>query len=430
MRVPAPPATPVCSIDVLPIAERQQVIEAWNASTGDFAGDRCLHELFETQAVWTPDAIAVTFEGESLTYAQLNARTNRLAHALRARGVTAETRVAIRMERGLDMVVSVIAVLKAGGAYVPIDLAYPDERVAHMIEDSAPAVVLTEVGEIDGYPDTNPENRTTPADVAYVIYTSGSTGVPKGVMVEHRNVTRLFTATEEWFGFDEDDVWTLFHSVAFDFSVWELWGALLYGGRLVIVPAHIARSPEEFYELLCREWVTVLNQTPSAFRQLIAAQSEAKHTLRTVIFGGEALEVPMLAPWFERNDERRTRLVNMYGITETTVHVTYRPLESADTTAAGASPIGSRIPDLRTYILDAQRRSSPPNGFSTIRSSPASACTRPVTSGAGCLTERWSSSGGTTRKSRSAAFGSSWARSPLGSASTRRSAKPLLSRGN
>ncbi|WP_347359759.1 AMP-binding protein, partial [Streptomyces sp. 150FB] len=190
-------------------------------------------------------------------------------------------------------------------------------------------------------------------DLAYVIYTSGSTGTPKGVMVEHRNVTRLFSATEGWFGFGGGDVWTLFHSFAFDFSVWEMWGALLYGGRLVVVPQAVTRSPREFYELVCSAGVTVLSQTPSAFRQLIAAQGEGGvgHGLRVVVFGGEALDVAALRPWMRRGVNRGTRLVNMYGITETTVHVTYRELAEGDTEGS-VSPIGHRIPDLRVYVLD------------------------------------------------------------------------------
>ncbi|WP_032623359.1 AMP-binding protein, partial [Pseudomonas syringae] len=159
----------------------------------------------------------------------------------------------------------------------------------------------------------------------YVIYTSGSTGLPKGVMVEHRNVARLFSATQSWFGFNEQDVWALFHSFAFDFSVWEIWGALLHGGRLLIVPQLISRSPQDCYALLCNAEVTVLNQTPSAFRQLLNAQGESdqRHSLRQLIFGGEALDTGMLKPWYARVINAGTQLVNMYGITETTVHVTY-----------------------------------------------------------------------------------------------------------
>ncbi|WP_038223365.1 AMP-binding protein, partial [Xenorhabdus bovienii] len=166
----------------------------------------------------------------------------------------------------------------------------------------------------------------TSRHLAYVIYTSGSTGLPKGVMVEHAHVTRLLAATQERFQFDGNDVWTLFHSFAFDFSVWELWGALSHGGQLIVVPADCLHSPQAFYALLCREQVTVLNQTPSAFRPLISAQDATPHSLRCIIFGGEALELHTLAPWVARNPTQQTRLVNMYGITEITVHATYREL--------------------------------------------------------------------------------------------------------
>ena len=301
-------------------------------------------------------------------------------------GVVPDSLVAIGVERSIEMVVGLLAILKAGGAYLPLDPAYPVERLAYMLEDAAPMALLTQSwlkdrwGDLpEGLPvieldrDDQHWDRYSPADIdsddlgirsnhlAYVIYTSGSTGAPKGVMVEHGNVTRLFSATEPWFHFDADDVWTLFHSFAFDFSVWEIWGALLHGGRLVIVPQIVSRSPEAFYELLCREKVTILNQTPSAFRQLINFQTETmgSHALRKIIFGGEALEVRHLKPWYERNDTKQTQLVNMYGITETTVHVTYNPLDPNDTERFGASPIGSRIPDLRIYILDANRRPVP-----------------------------------------------------------------------
>jgi non-ribosomal peptide synthetase component F len=194
-----------------------------------------------------------------------------------------------------------------------------------------------------------------PSSLAYVIYTSGSTGKPKGVLVTHANVVRLFQATQSWYHFNERDVWTLFHSYAFDFSVWELWGALLYGGRLVIVPYWVSREPQAFYNLLCKEQVTVLNQTPSAFRQLIRAEESLGTSnnlcLRWVIFGGEALELQSLKPWFDRHGDQSPQFVNMYGITETTVHVTYRPITVADLSQTG-SVIGNPIPDLQVYVLD------------------------------------------------------------------------------
>jgi amino acid adenylation domain-containing protein len=276
----------------------------------------------------------------------------------------------------LEMIVAILGVLKAGGAYVPLDAAYPRERLAFILEDTQSPVLLTQSQLLRNLPEPiarvvcldtdgeaiaresaeNPSSAVAAGNLAYVIYTSGSTGKPKGVLISHYNVVRLFEATYPWFHFDEKDVWTLFHSYAFDFSVWEIWGALLYGGRLVVVPYWVSRSPGVFYTLLRTEQVTVLNQTPSAFRQLIVAEEAlgtAKDlTLRLVIFGGEALELNSLKPWFDRHGDRSPQLVNMYGITETTVHVTYRPLTIADLDKAPGSVIGGPIPDLQVYVLD------------------------------------------------------------------------------
>ncbi|MFE9776522.1 amino acid adenylation domain-containing protein, partial [Streptomyces sp. NPDC005931] len=207
-------------------------------------------------------------------------------------------------------------------------------------------------------PAHNPATALAPDHPAYVIYTSGSTGRPKGVVTTHRNVVRLFDATRKWFGFGPDDVWTLFHSYAFDFSVWELWGALLHGGRLVVVPYEVSRTPGAFLDLLADQGVTVLNQTPSAFHQLAQADADAsppgrRLALRTVVFGGEALQPSRLADWYRHHADDAPVLVNMYGITETTVHVTYQPLTRERATAGAASVIGAGIPDLRTYVLGA-----------------------------------------------------------------------------
>ncbi len=207
-----------------------------------------------------------------------------------------------------------------------------------------------------------PEN-VQPENLAYVIYTSGSTGRPKGCQITHANVVRLFDQTDHWYGFHPDDVWTLFHSCAFDFSVWEIWGALLYGGKVVVVPYWVSRSPEAFAELLRRERVTVLNQTPSAFRQLtpfvLAGITPAEQTLRYVIFGGEALELASLLPWMERYGDSKPELINMYGITETTVHVTYRPITLKEVRAGSGSLIGEPIPDLAVYVLNPQKQPVP-----------------------------------------------------------------------
>jgi amino acid adenylation domain-containing protein len=337
----------------------------------------CVPQQIERQAARTPDAIAVTCEGASLSYRELNGRANQLAHRLRALGVGPETLVAIGLERSLEMVVGLLGILKAGGAYLPIDAAYPRERVQFMFEDARPAVLLTSSAQraslpacdaptllLDGdwmdfaaEPAHDPAPLAQPENLAYVIYTSGSTGKPKGCQVTHANVARLFTATRDWFHFGPEDVWTFFHSHAFDFSVWEIWGALIHGGRVVVVPYELSRSPELFHALLVRERVTVLNQTPSAFRGLIHADlasgtAPSDLSLRHVIFGGEALELQMLRPWFDRHGDARPRLINMYGITETTVHVTYRPIGREDLERNAGSVIGEPIPDLRLFVLD------------------------------------------------------------------------------
>ncbi|WP_431040584.1 amino acid adenylation domain-containing protein [Streptomyces sp. P1-3] len=379
--VVAEPQERISRLSTLDEAERRQVLHEWNTVPRTESDDRCLHEWFEEVAAGSPEAVALECEGRTVSYGELNARANRLARHLRALGVGPDVLVALCLPRSEHIAVSVLAVLKAGAAYVPLDPASPKERLAFQIEDSAPRVLLTDGPVPDGldvsaipvvdvradaglWAGLAAEDLTvpglTPSHVAYVIYTSGSTGTPKGVMVEHRNVTRLFTSTDEWFRFGARDVWTLFHSFAFDFSVWEIWGALLHGGRLVIVPQAMTRSPGDFYRLLCASGVTVLNQTPSAFRQLVAAQGEdpRPHALRVVVFGGEALDVASLKPWMGRAANRGTELVNMYGITETTVHVTYRPLTEADAERT-VSPIGRRIPDLRTYVLDRHGRPAP-----------------------------------------------------------------------
>jgi amino acid adenylation domain-containing protein len=338
-----------------------------------FRDTPALHARFEAQVARTPDATAVVWRGERITYRELNARANRLAHRLRTLGVRADTLVALATQRSLDTVVGILGIVKAGGAYLPIDPAYPSERLSFMLEDSGARVLVTHaefttaprlpagltvvtLAETAGELEVNVGVEVGPKHLAYVIYTSGSTGKPKGVLVTQANVVRLFEATAAWFHFGTEDVWTFFHSSAFDFSVWEIWGALLHGGRLVVVPFEVSRSPEAFHELLSRESVTVLNQTPSAFRQLVhavlAAPEPRPLALRTVIFGGEALELQGLLPWFERFGDQKPRLVNMYGITETTVHVTYRPLSLEDVRRGLGSVIGVPIPDLGIQLLD------------------------------------------------------------------------------
>ncbi|HET6855590.1 MAG TPA: AMP-binding protein, partial [Streptomyces sp.] len=373
--------------------ERESLLGDWDEPGRRLPAEaRSLVELFEAQVERAPDAVAVVFGEESLSYAELNRRANRLARSLTAQGIGPESRVAVALPRSPELAVALLAVVKTGAAYVPLDPDYPADRLAFMLDDATPAIVLTVRAASSRIPESavprlvldtahtaaelarlSPVNLADadrlvplrPEHPAYIIYTSGSTGRPKGTVIPHSNVVRLFKETEQWFGFGPQDVWTWFHSFAFDFSVWELWGALLHGGRLIGVPFEVSRSPAEFLGLLVHEGVTVLNQTPSAFYQLMQADEENPGlgrglALRTVVLGGEAIDPARLAPWYARHADDAPTLVNMYGITETTVHVTHRPLAAADSAAAAAgSPIGSGIPDLGVLVLDGALRPAP-----------------------------------------------------------------------
>ncbi|MEU4345754.1 amino acid adenylation domain-containing protein, partial [Nocardia sp. NPDC023852] len=405
------PEIAIGDIDLLGETERLDVSQRWVSSgavevdTGMFADrDTTLVALFDAAAVSYPDRIAARFGVEELTYAELDQRANVLARRLIKDGAGPESLVAVILPRSLDLVVALLAVVKTGAGYVPVDPTYPADRIAYVLADSQPTSVIldstvqvtvtvpahlptvvldgfaVETGNVEDAEDapiTDADRRAAlmPDHVAYVIYTSGSTGRPKGVAVAHRNVVRLFANTDRDFGFGPDDVWTLFHSYAFDFSVWELWGPLLFGGTLVVVDYYTSRSPENFLELLRVEQVTVLNQTPSAFYQLAeadrnAAPDAAPLALRYVVFGGEALELRRLSDWVARHGAgsvgRSARsaaeapvLVNMYGITETTVHVSYRALDAATIAAASGSVVGRAIAGLRVYVLDSRLRPVP-----------------------------------------------------------------------
>ncbi len=375
--VSADPEIRMHAVAMLDEGERWQVVSGWNDTAREVPGVT-LPELFEVEAGRGPDVVAVVWGRAWLSYGELNGRANRLARRLVGVGAGPESVVAVVAERSAELVVALLGVLKAGAAYLPVDPGYPAERIAFMLADARPVCVVVaaglagEVAVPDGVPvlvampglgagtggaDLADGGRLAPlrpAHPAYVIYTSGSTGVPKGVAVTHAGVAGLFAGTREQFGFGAGDVWSWFHSFAFDFSVWELFGALLHGGRVAVVPFEVSRSPAEFLGLLARQRVTMLSQTPSAFYQLMRAEAEDVVAgralgLRWVVFGGEALDTGRLRDWQDRHGEVPV-LVNMYGITETTVHVTYLALEPAE--VAGGSPVGRAVPGLRVFVLD------------------------------------------------------------------------------
>lgn len=362
------PDAPVRQLPLMGPDEVAQ-LRQWGGAQAEFPVQSTLHAAFDSVAARSPEAWALHFESNPLGYAALQARSNQLARRLQRLGVQPGERVGLCVQRSLELVIGVLGILKAGAAYVPLDPAYPEDRLRYMAQDSALQRVLVfhaqppvDVALIDlADPSLAGESAeplaelASPESIAYVIYTSGSTGRPKGVEVSHANVLRLMTSSDSLFGFGPRDVWTLFHSYAFDFSVWEIWGALLYGGQLVVVPTQVTRSPDEFHALLCQHRVSVLNQTPSAFRQLISADARldgrGRLALKWVIFGGEALDPRSLAPWAERHGLDAPQLINMYGITETTVHVSFQRIEARHL-ADGASVIGRALPDLGITLMD------------------------------------------------------------------------------
>ncbi|NME81103.1 non-ribosomal peptide synthase/polyketide synthase [Rhodococcus sp. 105337] len=379
------PQRPVGDVDLLAPGEHPRRADALRVP-----GTDTLLDLFRRGADRDPDAVAVTAADGDLTYRDLDARVHRLARLLLGHGAGPGTLVAVALPRTSDLVVALLAVLETGAGYLPVDVSFPAERLAHIYRDAQPVCTVTTDDHAGSLPDTPapaihldspevhaelavlPGTALTDADrhgplhpesTAYVIYTSGSTGRPKGVVVPHRTVVTLLDDTREMFGFDHRDVWTMFHSYAFDFSVWELWGALAHGGRLVVVDYHTARAPQDFLELLRREQVTVLNQTPTAFYQLIEADRAAGGAplpLRRVIFGGEALDLAQLERWYRRYGDTAPTLVNMYGITETTVHVTALALDRHRAATATASLIGDPLAALRLHLLDARLHPVPP----------------------------------------------------------------------
>ncbi len=374
------PETTLADIDLLSDAEKQKLLSC--AVDADYPRDQTIQQIVGQQVERFPERVALKYQspdseqGLELTYRELNQKANTLAQRLHSKGVRPGTIVGLLVEPSLEMVIGILAILKAGGCYLPIDPEYPRERVEYMLADSQSSILLcnseiyTEFdysGEIVNIADSVVSAAdqmeliasSGPNDLAYIIYTSGSSGKPKGVLVEQRNVVRLFINDSSPFAFDEQDIWLLFHSYCFDFSVWEMYGALLFGGKLIIIPRSTARDPGESLRVIIGEGVTILNQTPTAFSNLLTEEfrtAERKLNLRYVIFGGEALKPAILREWQQRYPE--TKLINMYGITETTVHVTYKEITEVEI-QHNLSNLGRPIPTLQVYILDSDLRLVP-----------------------------------------------------------------------
>lgn len=367
------------AINIITKEEMNKLLYDFNDTDAEWPVKETIVSLFEHQVIKTPNRKAVEFNDIGLTYSELNCRANKLAQKLVEESKEGTNKiVCLLVESSIETIMGILGTLKAGLAYLPINLEQPRERVEFILQDSDCKLLLTQknlannlelakdikiicldcednyIGEGENFP-----VKSLPTDAAYIIYTSGSSGKPKGVIAENKNVVRLFFNNRNLFDFNEEDVWTLLHSYSFDFSVWEMYGALLYGGLLVIVPEEIKKDPIKYLKLLKEKRVTILNQTPKYFYNLMNEELQNKDkelNLRYVIIGGDALNPGLLKEW--RNKYNSTKLINMYGITETTVHVTYKEIKEEDIENC-ISNVGVPIPTTKVYILDRDHKMVP-----------------------------------------------------------------------
>ena len=371
------PQKEIKEIGIISESEKAELLRLQETVIADYPQNITIDKLFENQVDKAPSRIAVIDGDKNYTYQEINNKANQIAYQLNKIGVGIEDVVALYFDRSVDVIVTILGILKAGGAYLPIDKVYPQERINLILENSSAKVIIFrgEIGlelsegikkvnldEIEDKIDAiknNLFNFNKPTSLAYIIYTSGSTGIPKGVMIEHKNLVRLFFNSNFQFDFNENDVWTLFHSHGFDFSVWEMYGALLRGGKVEIIQRELALNSKAFYKFLQRQNVTVLNQTPTAFYNIIEEDKTENldlSNIRYVIFGGDALNINKLKRWKEKY--KQTKLINMYGITETTVHVTYKEIGIEDINNEICT-IGTPIPTTYTMVMNEEGKLQP-----------------------------------------------------------------------
>ncbi|MCH9644618.1 MAG: amino acid adenylation domain-containing protein [Gammaproteobacteria bacterium] len=365
----------ISDVVLMPADEKKQLINSVNKTVHVKYEQENIVERFASISKQYPNCIALKFQNTEVSYSELYQRSERIANQIRAQyyklyqcEMPSDTLIALTMLRSETLIIAIIAILMSGAAYVPVDPSYPEERKRFILSDSKAALLISDE-KVEDYPENKTFNLAEldiicsstvevaikPDDLAYIIYTSGSTGKPKGVMVEHYNVVRLFDCARRDFIFSKNDIWSLFHSYAFDFSVWEIWGALLFGGKIVVVPFDVSRDPLQFRQLVSQEKITVLSQTPASFMQFIEADAQIEgccDSLRYVVFGGERLELSMLKSWWEKYRESQPKLINMYGTTETTVHATFRCLKQSDCNKSVNSPVGNALQDLQLLVLD------------------------------------------------------------------------------